>query len=262
MTYNHNYLTDVILRVDFVKSEETIKKELNIKVLEKCLESFPIKDIKEKEQKHVVVVDNPENPELSTTTIKTEKVFEWHFFGRNREKELTITNNCFIISLKQYVSFVELENEFLSIFSIFCENYPETKINRVGLRYVDQLINIDENPVRESWNSYWSKYIDSKLLQGLSFCNCDKNISRYLNMIELNYGESMLRFQYGIFNKDYPAVNKQYSFLLDTDVYAQGVFEIHDLKLKLSEFHSKAKDIFEEAITDELRKKMEIKTDE
>ena len=81
-------------------------------------------------------------------------------------------------------------------------------------------------------------------------------------MIELNYGESMLRFQYGIFNKDYPAVNKQYSFLLDTDVYAQGVFEIHDLKLKLSEFHSKAKDIFEEAITDELRKKMEIKTDE
>ena len=74
----------------------------------------------------------------------------------------------------------------------------------------------------------------------------------------MNYGDFMLRFQYGISNPDYPAPNKKQIFILDTDVYSVGLYSIADVTDVVNQYHEVAKDWFERAIKDNLRKKMEI----
>ena len=74
-----------------------------------------------------------------------------------------------------------------------------------------------------------------------------------MNLIETDYGDFNVRFQYGIFNSDYPAINKKKVFVLDTDVYATGIFEYDECDQYIINFHQKAKNYFEKSIRESLK---------
>ena len=80
--------------------------------------------------------------------------------------------------------------------------------------------------------------------------------------IEMNYTDCMLRFQYGIFNSDYPAPNKKREFILDTDVYSVGLYTMEEIADQIDAFHDRAKNWFEQSIKQPLRIKMGVITDE
>lgn len=254
--YKNNYLTKVIFRVDFATPEESLNKDLSRAVVEQCLEGYPIKDERDGEKRHVLIVHNAESPESAKTTINTELIKEWHFFDKNKEKELSLVSNCFVMSLKRYFSFDSVKTDFVRILSALCKSYPNIKLNRFGLRYIDQIDFPNEIVDRSQLVSFWSKYINVSLLGGLDFPGVLDNLARYMNSIEMNFDDHMLKFQYGIFNSDYPAKSKKISFLLDTDVYATGIFDVSDLPSMMESFHDRAKEVFENAITDGLRNKM------
>ena len=259
--YKKNFLTDVIVRIDFANPELSIKNELNPNVSEFCLKAYPIKEMVVNQKNDVIITKDINNPQEIKTTVNKEEIREWHFFEKNRKKEITIAYNCLIISIKEYVSFQELKNEFIGIMNVLCLNYKNIKINRVGLRYINQidLENVDESI--DSWADFWKKYINSALVSGLSFDGASKYLSRYLNLIEMNHDAYMVRLQYGIYNVDYPAKNKKLSFLLDTDVFAIGLYDYNEINDMIVSFHEKAKDIFEKAITDQLKCFMENRND-
>lgn len=254
-SYTNHFLTNVILRIDFVPGEGQLKKELNNAVKEKCIKHFPIVEEKKIEIQEFRITNNPD---LQNTIINTESAIEWHFFGKNREKELCITSSYIYIESKAYSSFTEFKNPFWEVLSQLLTTYPELKLNRVGLRYIDKISLIGDKTQRKTWLAYWQKYISAPLIQGLAFADDDASISRQMNSVDMNYGDHMLRFQYGIHNEDYPAPNKKRVFILDTDVYSVGLFSLDDIEAYLETFHEKAKAWFERAIKDALRKKMGV----
>ena len=252
--YKNHYLTNAILRIDFVSLEESLKESLKPEVKNICTKYFPISENRQVEFKQVRV--NNGIPQADNL-IKLEKNMEWHFLGIRREKEITISSKAVVMNFKEYKTFDDFKNQFFEVFDVLTQHYPDIKINRIGLRYVDQIKLPLEKRKRKSWSSYWGKYINSCLVKNLQFVDDDLAITRGMNSIEMNYGNYMLRFQYGIYNEDYPAPNKKNIFILDTDVYSMGLFSIDDTKILVDIYHQQAEKWFEKSIKQELRKKME-----
>ena len=253
MRYAHHFLSDVILRVDFVSSEDSLKQAISSEVKNVCVKHFAIPEDRQIETRQVIVTNNPGAQE---TIINKEQFYEWHFFDTKKEKELCITNSCMFTKVGRYYSFDDLKQPFFEILETLMQAYPTIKFNRVGLRYVNQINFQTEKRTQKDWYKYWGKYISDPLIRGLSFPDEAKNISRNMNSIEMNYGEYMLRFQYGIFNPDYPAPIKKNTFVLDTDVYATGLIEAEDVKPYANRFHEQVINWFEKAIKAALREKM------
>lgn len=255
MAYNSHYLTNVIFRIDFVSAEESIRNELTSSVRDICVKYFPIPEARTVETKEIVVTNGAEQ---QNTVVNCQKSTEWHFWGKNREKELAIMAECMFVDFRNYNSFSEFKSEFLEIFHTLQIAYADIKINRIGLRYIDQIDLVSDQTARKSWFSYWKKYINTDLIQGLSFADDDSAITRHMCSLEMNYGECMLHFQYGMHNQDYPAPNKKKIFIIDTDIYELGLFAPEDIEHKMDIYHERAKDWFERAIKDPLRTKMGV----
>ncbi len=248
--YKSNFLSEVILRVDFAQELTSLDDGIRTEVHQVCLKNFPVQSKKISTENYINI---SQDKQLETKVINKP---EWHYVDINNEKEIIISQNCFLILYKKYINFNNAYNEFIEILKPLLSCY-NVKINRIGLRYVDT-IKIDIGSTFKDWRTYWKKYIASDLVYSLNFNNCSENLARCFNSIETNYSTHMLRFQYGIYNEDYPAKNKKPYFILDTDVYSMGLFEFNDIKEDLKAFHTKAKDWFESSITPLLRSKMGI----
>ncbi|WP_446786816.1 TIGR04255 family protein [Macellibacteroides fermentans] len=251
--YKKHYLTNVILRVDFLTPIEQLTMAIDPKIKELCAKYFPIAEEKLVEDQEIEIINDGNSQK---TAINKKQRYEWIFWGKNREKQLTLTENCLIVDMREYLSFKDLKEQFFDILFLLVAIYPEVKMNRIGLRYIDQIDLDGEKGNRGDWSKFWKKYIDPKLLQSIQFANEENRIARQMNLIEMNYDEFMLRFQYGIFNEDYPAPNKKYLFVLDTDVYSVGVYDCTEIETLLNEFHKKTIEWFERSIKDALRIKM------
>lgn len=247
--YNNNFLTDVIFRVDFSQKLNFDENGLDSEIMQICLKNFPMQTKKQNPENQIII--NPNNQIETKLINKTE----WHFTDVNKEKEITIAEDCYFILYKKYINFSISSGEFLEILKSLLNKY-QLKINRLGLRYIDDINMQTVSTNFKDWFNYWKKYINVELIHSLNFNNNYDNLSRCFNSIETNYSDYMLRFQYGIFNTDYPAVNKKPSFILDTDVYSIGLYEFDEIQEKLKLFHAKAKDWFEKSITNTLRNKM------
>ena len=261
MKYLNPFISDVILRIDFAEKEEAIKNSLQQDFIDECLKKFPIKEIYKKTEKQVTVSNNSDGIEHDTV-INTEIFNEWHFKDVNKENEIIVTHSFFVIHIKKYSTYQEIRKVFIDLFGKLSELYPSIKGNRFGLRYIDKINLINERKPSATWFDFWKKYINKDILGNLKYSTCERNLSRCLSVIEMNFEEYMFRFQYGIHNQDYPAIVKKEIFILDADLYSMGLFDINDIQILIDKFHEKAKEWFENSITDNLRDKMGIITNE
>jgi uncharacterized protein (TIGR04255 family) len=151
----------------------------------------------------------------------------------------------------KYTTYEDLKEDFLAVFGPFTASYPEAIINRVGLRYVNEIV------LDESGPTDWTNYIDEHLIGVFEFFPNRENLSRMFSVSELNYGDLQLRFQFGMHNPDYPAPIKRKSFVLDLDAYAMGMMESKNVELFVDSAHAKIQDLFERSITAKLRERMD-----
>ena len=91
----------------------------------------------------------------------------------------------------------------------------------------------------------------------LALADDRKAICRAFHVLESKFDDASLRFQFGLFNPDYPAPIRQRVFTLDYDMYSNLIMEQRELLPKLDEFHEKLSSAFESIITDQLRELME-----
>lgn len=246
LKYKRNFLKEVIARIDFAAPIAILPKGLPKKVINALKTEFPVPESK------VVKVRAFTITPKGTHEGSIEKL-QWFYYSKNREKVIHITDDCMYVQYKKYESFECLQSDFLSVVKSLFSAFDNLQVQRLGLRYIDSIELLEEkNPFD------WHEYLDGRLLASLKLADDPKTISRAFNILEFNYGEYNLRFQYGMHNPDYPSPIRKKIFTLDYDAYCTLLLTQEEIANYLNTFHKKLKSAFEEVITQKLRDRMEV----
>ncbi len=248
MAYGRNYLSEVIVRVDFVSPPPNTENDLPSPLLNLIAEQHPIRV-------DPVVIPNVRinTAPDGTTTIEPAAAKQMDFQSRDRRRSLRWTPGflCLMYGRDGYTSFDGLLGCFMPIVDKVVEIYGDSvAFSRLGLRYVDTIDRLGEGDPLE-----WSEWVKPEYLQFLSIVQGDERalISRAIQRLELNYGDIMVRAKWGIDNPDYPAAVRRRQFLFDTDVFERALIEAGTIRERLLVFKDIALRRFEALITDAFR---------
>jgi uncharacterized protein (TIGR04255 family) len=243
MKYKNDFLDKVIVRIDFDALLPIASSGPAKEIYTPVKERFPITEERKIQGKELILGPG-------VTKERTVESKEWRYFGKEREKNLTISASSMFIEYNKYEYYETLQDDFLSVLNALYIAYPKLQVKRLGLRYIDNITIDNEDPFE------WGKYLKPELTAIIALADNKNMLSRIFHVLEFNYGEDFLRFQFGMFNQDFPAPIKKKSFTLDYDMYTSRLLDKADIEQALNRFHEKVNSCFEEVITDELRKKM------
>ncbi len=233
------YLDQVIIRMDFLQPEDFVSDNIPPDLHSTIMKSFPIAEPREFLAQELQISGNQEQQKFEQKSLKIK---EWNYYGREREKQFSITKECFFISYKKYESFNMLKEDFSKISKILFSLNPDIQFKRIGLRYVNTLKDGKKGDVFN-----WKKFkLNKNLLSIFNITSKEdkQKISRAFQVLEINYDEFNLRFQYGMHNPDYPAAIRQKLFTLDFDASYQGLLSKEsDLDTKITKFHDAIKNL-------------------
>jgi uncharacterized protein (TIGR04255 family) len=242
--YKKDFLKKVIVRIDFDTPLPIAKKGPAPRIYDTIKDRFPITEEKMFKGKELLIGPG----DTKERSIETK---EWHYYGKSRKKHLTITPGAVFVEYDKYEYYEILKEDFLSVVESIFMSYPKVQVKRLGLRYIDNIEILNESPTD------WDKYLKPELNTVFALIDNKETISRAFHVLELNFGEDFLRFQFGMFNPDYPASIKKKLYTLDFDMYVTRLLNKSEIDETLDHFHEKINRSFEDVITDELRKKME-----
>lgn len=245
-SYKSNYLSNVIFRIDFDQVELSPIKEFSKKIAE----SFPISE----ESK---IKEGTFNFDLSNDRIEQKIIpmTAWVFHNKSRNKKIEIHPKDLVIEYSEYTNSKELLKD-IDLVSTFIADFKVTTINRLGLRYVNE-INLEEKEYLD-----WTKYISEDLLGTLKFALRNrKTLSRAMGQICIKEKEDVnININYGIWNQNFPNEIIEKTFVLDFDAYSRfpisgeaGLPEI------VKEYNRSIEELFEGFIQDGLRVKLRKK---
>lgn len=245
MKYKRNFLNKVIVRIDFLNKISLLNKQIPKNISNVIQSHFPIVEPRES------ILSELQIKAPNIRELEPKKILDWNFYGKNRKKHLHINwENMFIVFF-EYNSFVELKNYFLDITEKLFENFSnELQVKRLGLRYINSIEVSSKNPF------YWGSYLNTNLLSIFKITEDKKQIARAFNNLEINFGDFLLRFQYGMYNPDFPAPIRKKIFILDFDAYSNILFGINEIKAALPIYHENIVEYFEKSIKDGFRRKL------
>jgi uncharacterized protein (TIGR04255 family) len=239
-TYKKNFLTDVILRLDFPPIPNRGDEDPPTTFEQKIIANFPIK---EPVKGFVLTMENKEGD--FTAERKEETV--WRYKANDGKSLVEFKHDFLTIASKDYKDYSSFKVIAEKILKSFFESYEVKTINRMGLRYIDRIV-LEEKDIFE-----WKEYLNADLLQGLNFFEDKKQVRRAMQVIEsAPEPDTNLTFKYGIFNSWYPNELLQKEFFLDYDCYSFA-FPVEEVEKNLDKFNKVATDYFEKSITDKLR---------
>ena len=246
--YNKNFLTNVIVRVDF-SNPIPVHDKLPSELTKVILESHPISAPSQLMARTVKITPDEHKFEFEGDELyKTE----WNYYGKNREKNLVITPEFCYIIYKEHESFEKLNSEYLKIMEKLFDLFPDIQVNRLSLRYVNEIDLNESEPLN------WDKYLNKNLSSIFDFAEDKTQIAKGLNNLVFNYGDMILFFNYGMHNPDMPAPIRKKIFVLDYDAQYTNLQDLSDIKSNLKRFHSIILKTFERSITDGLRAIMNV----
>jgi len=240
MTYNRNFLTDVIFRLDFTVPSDYNKE--NLKEFQQSMKNiFPILQ----EMKGVVIGHKVKEGNLESE--RGEDFVKWNLFNRKKTRLVSLEPDNISLEFKEYENF----DEFLEVITQAIEKiyslFPSISSTRLGLRYINH-IKLDNEDIFN-----WENFINESLLSPIKFVE-DKNIiCRHINSIELNKESYRIKFQSGMPNSVYPNKIVRKEFILDYDCFTFENMNKEEIITKVREFHECIKDMFEKSIKEELR---------
>jgi len=243
--YNNKFLKQVILRADFTSPVFELAERLTPDLSKLILKEFPILD-RRKIIAHEMKI-SPEGMEQSQSKV----MYQWHFFGKEREKKLSILESALVLSYSKYNRYENLQNDFFQSYEAVTNFYEMIQIRRLGLRYINEFnIEDGEDPFE------WSNYITEDLLSMLSYKVGGILPSRIMSKIETRFDDFTLNFSFGMPNPDFPSPIKQKVFVLDLDAYYEGALEVNELSEMVNSFHKEIQCQFELSITDKMREEV------
>jgi uncharacterized protein (TIGR04255 family) len=243
--YKKNFLKQVIARIDFALPISELDSSVPKEIAKAIKKSFAIAEPKKQVLQQVLF-----STSAGVHQSKSE-THQWIYHSKDRSKLVNITGEFVYIEYRKYSSFATLLQDMKLLCNAIFDKFNTVQAKRLGLRYIDNI----EFP-KESKPTDWSKYLHSDLLSGFKLADDQATIARNFNVLEFNYGDMRMRFQYGMPNPDFPAAIKRKQFVLDYDAYCDQLLGKDDIAPQLTRFHDKIKASFEQVITDGLREVM------
>lgn len=245
--YKKNFITNVIFRIDFPKilnlSEQKSPSELQKIINEK----FPKLEEIKGSQIETKIMKN------STFDIKGITKISWNFSNREETKKVSIDPEFLTIEYLKYENFTEFFKTIKFIFDNFINLYNIKLINRLGLRYINQIKLELGNPLD------WNNLIDASLFsvsENFVKTNYRNNISRSMHFLGINEEEYNLIFQFGMHNSEYPSPINRKEFILDYDCMSKEEIDTIEVLNKVEKFNKIIYEWFELSIMNDLRKEM------
>lgn len=250
--YARDFITQVVLRADFVSGTAPIAGQLPEGVLA-ALENYPERSVLNRSRTEVRVQKTPQGPVRDTRTINFP---EHNFWTADRNLHAAACSEYIFLARRQYEGYAMLREEFLTLTDAMAAQFPNLRIKRLGMRYVNEIKLPEADAGPGLGADFWGRYVNPLLLGGLRFAANDGALARHMCTTELNYGTDRATIRYGIFNGEYPKPNRRREFILDVDTYCQTQTPPNAVEAKLDDYHAAACQVFEAAVTDALRGRM------
>jgi uncharacterized protein (TIGR04255 family) len=151
-----------------------------------------------------------------------------------------------------YSSFEEFFACFSKVFSALKESFSVPQVDRIGLRYINEI----RLPGRAT---DWEGIISADLISSVRSANMsDSRLLRSMHQVIQRVGDCQITCNYGIVNLDFPAPAVERHFILDIDCNRDGLLESADALTSVKKLNDLATQMFESSIDNGLRDKMEI----
>lgn len=242
--YKKPYLAEVVVRIDFVTSVSGLERHLPEKLAKVFSKDFPITEPSE-------IIGREFQLGADSVKTKETRAKQWNFFGKERDKQLTLTASAVFVSYKKYTTYEDMKREFSSTVEALAKEYPDVRTRRFGLRYINKI-------ERESGHSpfEWGDIIEPTLLGVKDFFKAPEQLVRLFHIAELKTDDINILFQFGLPNPDYPALIKRPVFVLDIDAYVQIAHDLGESLQYMNQAHEQIQKLFEASITGTLRELM------
>jgi len=243
--YAKDFLQDVLIRGDFASPVEGFSKSPP----KGFLEAAKSAGFARLEPREVV----GQTLMLGKDSLKHERVTgqEWIVHESEGKGHVNLGTGAMYISRQKHKGYESQRDAFLSLLDSLYAVQPELALKRLGLRYID-VIRLDGSTALD-----WREYIHDDLICSLGFSK-KAPLVRAFNVLEYDYGDFRLKFQYGMPNPDYPARIVQRQFVLDMDAYVDALLEPNDVPSVLDGAHSAVSELYEDCILDRLRDVMGV----
>jgi uncharacterized protein (TIGR04255 family) len=240
--YKKNFLKNVIFRLDYsIILDLSENKPINFQ--KEIIDDFPILE-------PITQLGFQLEQQGEEMSAKNLKKTIWKFLSKDKLKSIELDQEYLSISIKNntYTTFGEYRELVEKIITLFYNNYPSTIINRLGLRYINEI------QINESDNFEWSNYLDDSLTGCFNFLEDKTKVKRVINSFITKVNDnSFLNFKYGIFNKHFPSEIVDKTFILDYDCYTREQLEKSDILPKIGLYNEVITEKFEKSIKKGLR---------
>jgi len=243
MEYKKNFLTNVIIRIDYTSIQNfSVDKLKEFQNLIKT--DFPIV---EEANSPLLELKVDEKQKIDT---KTSEILKWNFLSKDRKRIFSVENNNLTLEFLKYTSYKDFSEKQKMLLDSFKAIFGDVTSTRLGLRYVNQ-IDLEDTSLE------LSEYIKPELLEVLKFRNLKNNLSRYIAYMEIREEDYNLRFQFGIPNSLYPERIIKKEFVLDYDCFIFDSLTLEEIPTRLKRFNDIVTGLFEESIMNKLKNLLE-----
>ena len=243
--YSKTSLSQVIIRVDFLEFfdnsiifESPIEKEI--------LKSFPKKGMRQKIGFQAMRFFTDTTGQRTEHT--TQEGIQQDYYDSDGNK--TIVSNKFIIfEVNHYKTFEITLDNFSPILKQIIDNKEITSM-RTGIRYINIF---NENSIKPQKN-YFKSNIGSLFEANQKSSDCIRTMAMSEYLIE----DMQLNFRFGMFNPQYPQIIRKNDYVLDYDCFIdEAITGYESIIDHITTGHDNIQRLFEDSITDQLRKVMD-----
>jgi len=150
--------------------------------------------------------------------------------------------------IQSYEDFSKLRDQIQLVCSTLQPKNPELIIGRIGLRHIYQIILKEDHPFD------WSDKISKRLLCGIDYLENRKCLTRAMGVIEFEEDDCRVKFQYGMFNSEYPNRITKKEFALDFDCYCSTKMALSSIPSELTKFNELIDRLYQRSKAENLKK--------
>lgn len=244
--YSSNFLTHAILRVEFPQILGLDKTNPPVKLQNEIKDIFPI--LEEKSGKFIEFKIDKEEP----ARVSETELVRWHFYDKEKTKVVEVSPTWVTVEYFKYKDFKDYSECYEWVFRKFFDIYNVVTIsNRLGLRYINEIKIEKGNPFD------WKNIINNELVCiERDFIEQKQDVKKSMHMLEAKVEGYDLKFQFGMFNSEYPNPIARKEFVLDYDCVLREEIDINEIYGKAIESKKIISAWFERSIGEELRKIM------
>jgi len=242
-TYKKNFLSNVSTIINFADTIEVTPKTLNA-IFDNLADEFkPPK----KMQEYGLNVAGDAGGHLATNQ-SVEYIYR---ISRDDDYYVEVAKNRLVFVTQKYSNYQAFELFYKPILNSFIDKYEIKTVNRVGLRYINNITLSDSNVFE------WFDYLDPSLIQSIKFVNNKDTIRRAMHNLFIAHDEdTLLNFNYGLFNKSFPSKMLEKNFILDYECFTPYGIASKEIIQTLNSYNDILTAIFEASIRDKLREEM------